>query len=149
MGALKRWIANDAGVAAPASHRSSHVVKILEDGGIPVPAGMVTQIEGALAAGAAGDIAQQSTCFMFVVVVYLGQLPGEDERMWFEVERSGEPWWSAVVFVGLWLFFTRTIMGRAVLATSNNRLAAQLVGINTNFIMTLSFALSAVLGDMP
>lgn len=50
------------------------------------------------------------------------------------------------VFAGLWLFFTRTILGRAVLATSNNRLAAQLVGINTKFIMTLSFALSAAIG---
>lgn len=50
------------------------------------------------------------------------------------------------VFAGLWLFFTKTLLGRAVLATSNNRLAAQLVGINTRFIMTLSFALSAAIG---
>jgi branched-chain amino acid transport system permease protein len=35
-----------------------------------------------------------------------------------------------------------------VLATSNNRLAAQLVGINTNFVMTLSFALSAGIGAL-
>lgn len=55
---------------------------------------------------------------------------------------------ALVVFVGLWLFFTRTILGRAVLATSNNRLAAQLVGINTNFVMTLSFALSAAIGAL-
>jgi len=53
-----------------------------------------------------------------------------------------------VVFAGLWLFFTRTLLGRAVLATSNNRLAAQLVGINTNFVMTLSFALSAGIGAL-
>lgn len=52
------------------------------------------------------------------------------------------------VFTGLWLFFTRTLMGRAVLATSNNRLAAQLVGINTPFVMTLSFALSAGIGAL-
>ncbi|MCT8997353.1 branched-chain amino acid ABC transporter permease [Chelativorans intermedius] len=55
---------------------------------------------------------------------------------------------ALVVFVGLWLFFTRTLIGRAVLATSNNRLAAQLVGINTNFVMTLSFALSAGIGAL-
>src|SRR5690606_14810198 len=36
--------------------------------------------------------------------------------------------------------------GRAILATSNNRLAAHLVGINTNWVMTLSFALSAAIG---
>ena len=45
------------------------------------------------------------------------------------------------VFIALYLFFTKTLTGKAVLATSNNRLAAQLVGINTNWVMTLSFAL--------
>ncbi|WP_449045170.1 branched-chain amino acid ABC transporter permease [Paracoccus versutus] len=55
---------------------------------------------------------------------------------------------ALVVFAGLWLFFTRTLLGRAVLATSNNRLAAQLVGISTNFVMTLSFALSAGIGAL-
>ncbi len=55
---------------------------------------------------------------------------------------------AVVIFVGLWLFFTRTLLGRAVLATSNNRLAAQLVGINTPFVMTLSFAMSAGIGAL-
>jgi branched-chain amino acid transport system permease protein len=55
---------------------------------------------------------------------------------------------AIVVFVGLWLFFTRTLTGKAVLATSNNRLAAQLVGINTGWVMTLSFALSAAIGAL-
>jgi branched-chain amino acid transport system permease protein len=55
---------------------------------------------------------------------------------------------AVAVFVGLWLFFTRTLTGRAVLATSNNRLAAQLVGINTGWVMTLSFALSAAIGAL-
>ncbi|MBA4326501.1 MAG: branched-chain amino acid ABC transporter permease [Rhodobacter sp.] len=55
---------------------------------------------------------------------------------------------SVAVFIGLWLFFTRTLLGRAVLATSNNRLAAQLVGINTPFVMTLSFAMSAGIGAL-
>jgi branched-chain amino acid transport system permease protein len=34
------------------------------------------------------------------------------------------------------------------MATSNNRLAAQLVGINTNLMMTLSFGLSAAIGAL-
>ncbi|MCG5238106.1 branched-chain amino acid ABC transporter permease [Xanthobacter oligotrophicus] len=55
---------------------------------------------------------------------------------------------AVAIFVALWLFFTRTLTGRAVLATSNNRLAAQLVGINTRFVMTLSFALSAAIGAL-
>lgn len=55
---------------------------------------------------------------------------------------------ALIVFVALWLFFTRTLTGKAVLATANNRLAAQLVGINTRAIMTLSFALSAAIGAL-
>lgn len=55
---------------------------------------------------------------------------------------------ALAVFIGLWLFFTHTMTGRAVLATSNNRLAAQLVGINTNFMMTLSFGVSAAIGAL-
>ncbi|SJZ92474.1 branched-chain amino acid ABC transporter permease [Consotaella salsifontis] len=55
---------------------------------------------------------------------------------------------ALAVFIGLWLFFTKTLTGLAVLATSNNRLAAQLVGINTSWVMTLSFALSAGIGAL-
>lgn len=52
------------------------------------------------------------------------------------------------VFFLLWLFFNHTLTGRAVLATANNRMAAILVGINTKYIMTLSFALSAAIGAL-
>ena len=55
---------------------------------------------------------------------------------------------AIAVFVGLWLFFSYTLTGKAILATSNNRLAAQLVGINTNWVMTLSFALFAAIGAL-
>lgn len=55
---------------------------------------------------------------------------------------------ALAVFGGLWLFFTRTLTGRAVLATSNNRLAAQLVGIDTGWVMTLAFGLSAAIGAL-
>lgn len=55
---------------------------------------------------------------------------------------------ALVIFLCLWLFFTRTLIGRAVLATANNRVAAQLVGINTNYVMTLSFAMSAAIGAL-
>ncbi|MGZ8288112.1 MAG: branched-chain amino acid ABC transporter permease [Telluria sp.] len=43
-------------------------------------------------------------------------------------------------------FFGRTLLGKAMLATSNNRLAAQLVGIDTRNILLLSFGLAALLG---
>ncbi len=55
---------------------------------------------------------------------------------------------ATAIFALLYLFFTRTLMGRAVLATANNRLAARLVGINTGYIMTFSFALSAAIGAL-
>ena len=55
---------------------------------------------------------------------------------------------ALAVFFCLWLFFTRTLLGRAVLATANNRVAARLVGINTNYVMTLSFAMSAAIGAL-
>lgn len=43
-------------------------------------------------------------------------------------------------------FFGRTLLGKAMLATSNNRLAAQLVGIDTRRVLLLSFGLAALLG---
>jgi branched-chain amino acid transport system permease protein len=55
---------------------------------------------------------------------------------------------ALATFAALWLFFTRTLTGKAVLATANNRLAAQLVGVNVNGVMTLSFALSAAIGAL-
>ncbi len=53
---------------------------------------------------------------------------------------------GAVILVLMWLFLSRTVLGKAMLATSANRLAALLVGINTRMIVTLSFAVSAAIG---
>ncbi len=55
---------------------------------------------------------------------------------------------GAAIFGVLYLFFTRSVIGKAVLATANNRLAAKLVGINTTAMMTLSFGLSAAVGAL-
>ena len=52
---------------------------------------------------------------------------------------------AAVVAVLAW-YFTRTLGGKAMLATSHNRLAAQLVGISTPRVLMASFALSGALG---
>ena len=52
-----------------------------------------------------------------------------------------------IVAVLAW-FFTRTLHGKAMLATSHNKLAAQLVGINTKVILLVSFGLSAALGAL-
>lgn len=55
---------------------------------------------------------------------------------------------TSIVVVALWYFFSRTLHGKAMLATSYNRVAAELVGINTNWVLFLSFAMSAGLGAL-
>jgi branched-chain amino acid transport system permease protein len=55
---------------------------------------------------------------------------------------------TVVVVAALAWFFGRTLLGKAVLSTAYNKLAAQLVGVNTRFILLLSFALAAALGAL-
>jgi len=51
----------------------------------------------------------------------------------------------AIVVILAW-FFNRTRLGKAILATSCNADAAKMMGINTQFILFISFGLSALLG---
>ncbi|MBQ0824728.1 branched-chain amino acid ABC transporter permease [Microvirga sp. HBU67558] len=53
---------------------------------------------------------------------------------------------TAVVVLALYVFLEHTLVGKAVLATAANRLAARLVGINTTTIMALAFGGSAAIG---
>ncbi len=53
---------------------------------------------------------------------------------------------ATTIVVLLWLFIDRTLLGKALIATAVNRLAARLVGINTRRIVALSFAVSAAIG---
>ncbi|MCB5175893.1 MULTISPECIES: branched-chain amino acid ABC transporter permease [Microvirga] len=53
---------------------------------------------------------------------------------------------AGVVVLGLYVFLEHTVLGKAVLATAANRLAARLVGINTTTIMALAFGGSAAIG---
>ena len=55
---------------------------------------------------------------------------------------------ATVIVVVLWLFIERTILGKAVIATAANRLAARLIGVDTRRIVALSFAVSAAMGAM-
>src|SRR5215203_4580336 len=59
-----------------------------------------------------------------------------------------EPARGVATFLALYLFLERTVLGKAVLATAANRLAAQLVGINTRIIMMLAFGASAAIGAL-
>jgi branched-chain amino acid transport system permease protein len=55
---------------------------------------------------------------------------------------------TGLVVAALWYFFTRTLTGKAMLATSFNRTAAELVGINTSWVLWMSFAMSAAVGAL-
>jgi branched-chain amino acid transport system permease protein len=56
---------------------------------------------------------------------------------------------ATVLTVGLlWWFFNRTLTGKAILAVSHNRLAAQLMGISVRRVLLVSFGLSAALGAL-
>ena len=52
---------------------------------------------------------------------------------------------SAVIMVALSLFVKFTRLGRAMIAVSEDKEAAQLMGINVNFIITITFAIGSAL----
>src|SRR5262245_50430847 len=55
---------------------------------------------------------------------------------------------SIVVMLVLWLFFGRSIYGKALRATAVNRVGARLVGIRTEFAGGISFLLAAFIGAL-
>ncbi|AZV95245.1 branched-chain amino acid ABC transporter permease [Bordetella sp. J329] len=54
----------------------------------------------------------------------------------------------AVLIVALWLFFGKTLYGRALRATAVNRRGARLVGISTSMSGSLTFTLAVAIGAM-
>ncbi len=55
---------------------------------------------------------------------------------------------TAAIFVGVWLFFERTVWGKSFEAVALNRRAAALMGINLRLVATLSFAGAAAVAAM-
>jgi branched-chain amino acid transport system permease protein len=53
---------------------------------------------------------------------------------------------AAVLIVALWLFFGKTLYGRALRATAVNRRGARLVGISAGMSGSLAFTLAALMG---
>jgi branched-chain amino acid transport system permease protein len=53
---------------------------------------------------------------------------------------------ALLIVVLLWAFIDRTLFGKAVIATSANRMAARLVGIDTRIVVGACFGLSAAIG---
>src|SRR5690606_15397132 len=55
---------------------------------------------------------------------------------------------TVAVVIALSWFFRRTMLGKAMLATSYNQLAAQLVGVDVKKVLFASFGLAAALGAL-
>ncbi len=55
---------------------------------------------------------------------------------------------SSIIVICLGLFFKYTVPGRSMRASASNKIAAQLCGINTKNMVTLSFVLSAAIGAL-
>jgi len=55
---------------------------------------------------------------------------------------------TLALIVALWLFFERTLQGKALRATAVNRLGARLMGISSNGAGRLSFTVAAFLGAL-
>lgn len=55
---------------------------------------------------------------------------------------------SAALIVGLWLFFERSLYGKALRATAVNRLGARLMGISSTSAGKLSFTMAAFIGAL-
>lgn len=72
--------------------------------------------------------------------------------------QMGPVTWSAQTFfvlgtcvaliIALWVFFGKTLYGRALRATAVNRRGARLVGISTNMSGSLTFTLAAAIGAL-
>lgn len=55
---------------------------------------------------------------------------------------------TALLIIALWVFFGKTLYGRALRATAVNRRGARLVGISTNMSGSLTFTLAAAIGAL-
>ncbi|MEO7244381.1 MAG: branched-chain amino acid ABC transporter permease, partial [Rubrivivax sp.] len=55
---------------------------------------------------------------------------------------------SLALIVGLWLFFERSLAGKALRATAVNRLGARLMGISSDAAGRLSFTMAAFIGAL-
>jgi branched-chain amino acid transport system permease protein len=85
-------------------------------------------------------------------VFRLPAFSGEEPIAFFGATLLPQSLWvmggAALAVAALSAFYGRTLMGKAMLATSYNRLAAQLVGVNTRVVLLASFGLAAALGAL-
>jgi branched-chain amino acid transport system permease protein len=55
---------------------------------------------------------------------------------------------SIILIVGLWLFFSRSLSGKALRATAVNRAGARLMGISSSAAGRLAFGMAAAIGAL-
>ncbi len=148
---------------------------IMAGAGVPLPLAIIgaviaTAVVGLLMEKAVIEPAQNAQVVTLIIItigasltirglvqIFLGKathslapFSGDTPIMLFGASLLPQSLWVlgvtlAIVGALAW-FFGRTLLGKAMLATSHNKLAAQLVGINTRRVLLLSFGLSALLG---
>ena len=71
---------------------------------------------------------------------------------WGDIILQAQYFWiwgvGAIILIGLFFFFERTLMGKALRACAINRKAAQLMGISPSRMSLLAFSLAAAIGAM-
>ena len=82
----------------------------------------------------------------------LPSFSGDDPVLLLGAAIQKQSFWvlgvAALVVFLLHRFFSRSLLGKSVLATAYNPLAARLVGINVRGVLLFSFGLSAALGGL-
>ena len=149
----------------------------LLDGGVALPFAIVLAVAATVAIGLALETLAiepaRGASVVNLIIITVGAsifLRGLAEVLWGRGFRSippfsgGEPILiagAAILPQSLWVlgatmaiivflrwFLGRTRTGKAMLATAYNPLVAQLVGVNTRFILRLSFGAAALLGGI-
>jgi branched-chain amino acid transport system permease protein len=102
--------------------------------------GLLTLIDGAILIGWGSEPYQLPPYSGFAPVQILG------------IRVSTQGFWIlgtvVIIIVGLWYLLARTSVGMALRACAENRLAAQLMGIDVRRMTLLSFALAALIGGI-
>jgi branched-chain amino acid transport system permease protein len=148
---------------------------LLSAGGVPLPlaiviAVLVTGLVGLVMEKAVIEPAQNAQVVTLIIItigaslvvrglvqIWLGKgthtLPafsGDTPILFLGASLLPQSLWvlgvTLAIVAALAWFFGRTMLGKAMLATSHNKTAAQLVGINTRRVLLFSFGLAALLG---
>ena len=149
----------------------------LVDGGVPLPIAIALAVIVAAAAGLALEKLAieraRGASVVTLIIITIGAsifLRGLAQLVWDKKYHALRPFtgdapigifgatilpqslWvlgvTVVIVAALGWFFGRTLVGKAMLATSHNRLAAELVGVKVQHVLLLAFGLSAAVGAM-